>query len=240
MGNETVASRKTSLWRRILKSVLVIVGVAAAGLFAWHLSWKYSGTGEWKLEIDQDGIQIYSSKTPGETLKSFKCVRRIKSPLNQIATAMADTSVEHCVDWNPACIGAKTIEPWNSDNVSITQYLLKLNFPFSNRDIVFKQSVSQDPETKVLTVDLIALPGVIPEETGYVRVTRIHNIWRWTPLAQGEVQLELTDTMDPKLPYFLVNQKAKWLHKLMSRVPELIDREQYRNKRFASIQEPEA
>ncbi len=239
MANETV-SKKSSLGRRLVKGLLVIVGVTAVSLFGWHLSWKHSGSGEWQLEIDKDGIQIYSLKRPGETLKDFKCVRRIKSSLNQIATAMADTSVEHCVDWNPACVASKTIEPWNASNTSITLYELKLNFPFKNRDIVFKQVVSQDPQTKVLTVDLTALSGVVPEQPGYVRVTKIHNVWRWTPLPNGEVELELVDAMDPQLPYFLVNQKAKWLHTLMSRVPELIGREQYRGKQFPGIQEPQA
>ncbi len=229
-----------SLVRRLGRAALIVLGVLALGLVGWHLSWKYSGTGEWQLEIDRDGIQIYSLKRPGELLKDFKCVRRIKSSLNQIATAMADTSVEHCLDWNPACTGAKTIVPWSADNTSITLYDLQLKPPFQNRDIVFKQTISQDPQTKVLTVDLVALSGVVPERPGYVRVTKIHNVWRWTPLEGGEVQLELVDSMDPQLPYFLVNQKAKWLHTLMSRVPELIAREQYRGKQFPSVQEPQA
>jgi hypothetical protein len=66
----------------------------------------------------------------------------------------------------------------------------------------------------------------------------MHNRWRWTPLENGEVEVEVVDNMDLRLPYILANARTQELWKFMSLVPGLLDREQYPNEKFDFVQEP--
>ncbi|MGD0098633.1 MAG: START domain-containing protein, partial [Terracidiphilus sp.] len=233
-----------SLFGWLMRGALMLVLVACAALFVAHITWKYSGSNKWELVIDRNGVKVYSLKTPGDVLKKFKMVRRVHTSMRQIVDVMSDTSLQHCTDWNPSCVAAQIIEPWQKDAKSVhslNYYRLNLPSPFSPRDLVFREDISQDPQSKVLTVHLVTVPDRFPDNNCCVHVTHIDNEWRWTPVGNGQVELVLTDELDPRLPYFMTNARAEQLYKLISHVPTLlsIQRKQYDySKLFDFIQEP--
>ena len=58
----------------------LLFGLAALIALGWVASaaWTASGDDQWKLELDKDGVQVYSYKAPGSFLKQFKGVRTAK------------------------------------------------------------------------------------------------------------------------------------------------------------------
>jgi START domain-containing protein len=239
----TTTKKKRSFVRTLLRITLATSFVLGVGLFTAHLVWKSSGSGKWQLEIDKDGVQVYSMKSPGSTLKHFKIVGRLKTTLHHVVAVFNDTSLEHCKEWLD-CSSASAIEPWNPEgHYLIALYQVDLfPGPVSAREFLLKYQFSQDPQSKALSIDVTAVPELLPENKCCVRVTHLHNRWLWTPLKNGEVEVEVVEDADLRLPYVLANARAKLVWEFMSAMPGLMDRERYpnENEKFDFVQEPAA
>jgi hypothetical protein len=238
---------KENMLRR-LRKVLRIVGrvllfgsaLVIAILVAAHFAWKYSGSKEWKLEVDKNGVQVYSLKAPGSALKRFKAVRRVKTTLNRAVAEMISTDLDDCAEWMGTKCAIETIQPWNSQEMyHILLFRINYPSPFSPREFILKVQVSQDPQSKAVLVKYDSIPDMLPRNECCLRVENMHNSWRFTPLENGEVEAELQMNMDEGLPYFLVNRfipgslyegfsvlekrynREKWLHAKLDLVKEL-------------------
>jgi hypothetical protein len=241
----TTATEKKRGWAGKLLRIALVTGlVLVVGLFTAHVVWKSSGSGKWQLEIDKDGVQVYSMKSPGSTLKQFRAVTRAKTSLQHVVAVFIDTNLQHCNDWMKNCLTASAIEPWNAEgHYSLALYREDFGWPFSPREFVIKLQFTQDPQSKTLFLDVTDVPELLPPDKCCVRV-HIHNRWRWTPLRNGEVEVELQENFDSGIPSFLHNAQAKPLWGIISRVPGLMDREKYPEKdpdeQFNFVQEPGA
>ena len=54
---------------------------------------------------------------------------------------------------------------------------------------MISSSLTQDPETLVVRIDVNAVDGKIPEDDDYVRIPRMNGFWSFTPLADGKVNV---------------------------------------------------
>jgi hypothetical protein len=233
--------QKSSVVRRIMK-VLGYAGMLAVVVLAVaHFVWKYSGTNEWKLEIDKKGVQVYSRKASGSTLKDFKVVRRVKTTLNRAVAAMISTDTEDCAEWSPGCVSEKTIQPWNPRDLTYVQlYRMSYPKPFVPREFIINAKTTQDPVTKAVLVDFTTLPDAIPHNSCCIRIAGFHDQWRITPLENGEVQVELSAHVDPKLPYVIFNRYAPrglyWFFNLG--LSKYLNKPKFEQAKFEGIQEP--
>jgi hypothetical protein len=203
-----------------------------------------SGSNQWELEIEKDGVKVYSIKSSGSSMKIFKCIARGQYTLSQFVAALLldDDGLESCRDWIPTCFGYEPVEPWSSQTLSNTNlWRIGLFFPFSPREIVNKSLLSQDKQSKALSIDVIAAPNKIPPNDGYVRVTELHNTWRLNPLENGEIEIEFVQDVDlgGLFPDFLTNLAGpSSLYTLLhTQLPGLLDKEKYRNAKFDFIEE---
>ena len=238
----TTATEKKRGWAgKLLRIALVTGFVLVVGLFTAHVAWKRSGSGKWQLAIDKGGIQVYTMKAPGSTLEQFRAVGRAKTSLQHVVAVFTDPSLQHCNDWMHDCLVSSIVEPWNAEgHYWVALYRAEVGWPFSQREFVVKIHFSQDPQTKTLFIDVTDVPE-IPSDKCCVRV-RIHNRWRWTPLKNGEVEVEVLDNFDAGIPYVLHNAQAQPLWGIMSSVPGLMDREKYpendSDQKLNFVQEP--
>jgi hypothetical protein len=71
-------------------------------------------------------------------------------------------------------------------------------------------TVSQNPDTKVVTIQGPAVPGFVPTKTGVVRIDHSDGKWVITPTGPDEVKVVYTIHVDPggDLPSWLVNMFA--------------------------------
>jgi hypothetical protein len=202
-----------------------------------HLAWKNSGSNQWELEIDKNGVKVYSLKSPGSVLKQFKGVTRIKTTLNRAVASALDPDLENCVDWNPSCVKVQPVEPWNTQG----QYLINLvqsNYPppFSPRDNVVKVHVTQDAKSKAVLVEFIAVPDRLPEYDCCYRIPRMHNSWRYTPLENDEVEVEHIQNVDRGLPYIRSNRVTpNGVYRILLRISQLLNKEKYHHASFDFI-----
>jgi len=229
--------------RKILKILAFGSVVIIAILVVAHFAWKYSGSGKWRLVKEKDGVQIYALKVPGATLEQFKAVYRIKTTLNSIVATMTDHSTEACRKFvGPGCIAGPVLKEMDSQDLTFIQsYRIVFNGPLrflAPRDFVGKGQFSQDPQSKVLTADFLTLSGLVPVDPCCVRVTNMHNTWRFTPLGDGQVQVEWAANYDPGIPYWAFNAlQPIAIPQLRRRTQRVFNLEKYRHQQFAWLKE---
>lgn len=162
---------------------------------------------DWKLKANSDGIKVYSSAVADSKFKALRVECNFQATLAQIVTVLLD--VKTCTEW---VYHTKSITLLKQPSPSEIYYYSEVSLPWptSNRDFVAHLIVSQDEETKVVTVDGPAVNGLVPLKDGIVRVTNSKGKWVITPLGKDEIKVEYTLHVDPagSLPAWLVNMVA--------------------------------
>jgi hypothetical protein len=242
-STQASAQAKPSKSRRALGIAGYGLAAALVAIYLGNALWKVSGSNEWKLELEKDGVKVYSLKSPGAYNKQFKAVMRARYSLNQLVGGLIENStLDNCRTHVPGCMDLKVISAWSSRTMSDTVlWKLALPAPFSPREIVIRSQVAQDPRTQVVTVDVIAAPNSTPRNEGSVRVTHLQNRWRYIPVGKGQVDIEFLQDMDMggMFPGVLLNlagagETYKFIH---DSLPGLLDNERVRSARYDFIAE---
>jgi hypothetical protein len=175
----------------------------------------------------------------------FKGVTRYSYTYSQMFAMFIDDSsfADSCEKLVEACVEYRFISKWNPQLLTNAQYWrMDFPFPFTDREMVLNGKIYQDPETKVVLLENSAAPNLIPTTDCCVRVSHLHNTWRYTPVGNGQVEVEYINDVDLGgfFPDFLVSlagvdETYKLLHNI---IPNLLDNmEQYRDKKLDFIVE---
>jgi START domain len=239
MTKVNMPSQPKRVLRKVGKVLLFGIALVITILVSSHFAWKYSGSKEWKLEVDENGIQVYSLKVPGSALKRFKAVGRVKTTLNRAVAEMISTDLQDCAEWMGSKCEIESLQPWNPQDMShISFYRINYSSPFSPREFVLKVQVSQDPQSKAVLVEFIAIPDKLPRNKCCLRVENMHNSWRFTPLENGEVEVELQTNVDEGLPYLIVNRNSpRMLHGLFTILEQRYNREKWLRAKLDLVKE---
>lgn len=98
---------------KAVKVVGIFVAVVAMALLVAHFSWKYSGSNQWRLISEQDGVKLYALKAPGSVRKQFKAIAQIKGTTTAAVSAMLDADLKACMEWIPGCSSVQAVEIWD-------------------------------------------------------------------------------------------------------------------------------
>lgn len=240
MSEETTTRRPRRILRTILKVLAYGSALVIAILITAHFVWKYSGSNQWVRVIDKKGVQVYTRKTSGSTLKDVKTVKRVKTTLHRAVAAMTSTDTEDCAEWGPGCVAVTTVQPWNPKELTYTQlYRMTYPSPYSPREFLINAQVSQDPQSKIVLVDFTILPDALPRNKCCVRMTVFHDTWQFTPLEDGEVEVQLTAHLDPGIPYLMFNRFVPVaFYSFFNRgLDKYLNKEKFQQARFEGITE---
>ena len=223
--------------RKFVRLALYALVALAVILALSHVIWNRSGSNQWELALDKEGVKVWTLKTPGTDLVRIKATTRIKSSLSGMVKLLED--LESCVD--AKCYDAKVIQPITTVP---NQYAAFVQFKFDipglkTREYVLLQEHIQDPVSKKLDINIIAAPNRIARDECCVRITHLHNHWTLTPLKNGELDIEfMQDTDIGGLPYFMANPALTYgTHEILLGMQGLMNMAKYRDARLANIQE---
>jgi len=226
------AARKPFQLRRVLKFSGALILLVAVALIGAHIAWKYSGSDQWRLLSDQDGVQVYSKKVPGDTLLKFRAHRRIPGKIEAAVLGMLDVHLDGCEQWFPGCSSVKPVEVWDSKKLYQT-YIWQVNFSpkMTPREFLLQTKVSPDVADRMVTVEFIAQPDRLPRSNCCYRIEHLHNAWKFAQAEHGQLDVELTQDMDLGLPYFMMNMNApEFIRKLFADLPNQFNDPQYQDK----------
>lgn len=243
-SNQTTQLKSSTL-RKVLKFAGYGIAAIIVAAYVANVLWKMSGSNQWTLELEKNGVKVYSLKSAGSYNKQYKAVMRANYSLNQLVGGLIENStLDNCKNNIPGCVDLQVIDPWNSNTMSDTVlWKLALPKPFIPREMVIRSQVSQDPKTKTVTVDVMAAPNSTPRNVGVVRLTHVQNRWRYMPVGKDEVEIEFLQDVDmgDSFPAILLNivgaeETYKFIH---DQLPSLLNKEQLRKVKYDFIAETE-
>lgn len=220
-------------WRKLLlRGALVVGGALALG----QLMYTLSGDEKWEYLDQERGVSVYEMKIPGKNVKKFMAVFRLKATLSQTVAFLADD--EHD-DMGDSGFDAARLLQRESPQVRWTYWRMPLARPMATRDYVVKHVFRQDPNTKEVLYNLTAKPYMIPEDKCCVRVLKMDNSWRLTPLGkdQTEVHWIIDMNIGGWAPYFMVNKWFPWeMMNFGPSIQEILERKRYADAKLDWIQ----
>jgi len=115
--------------------------------------------GNWELKVEKDGIKVYVSQIPGSKINAIKVECDLYATVSQLVALVMD--VNTATDWVyrlKSCTLIKQVSP-----CELYYYAeVSLPWPAENRDFVCHLTVTQNPATKVVTIDGPAVKGFVP------------------------------------------------------------------------------
>ncbi|MDB5024163.1 MAG: hypothetical protein JWP78_1918 [Mucilaginibacter sp.] len=163
-----------------------------------------SAQSDWKLSTEKSGIKVYTSMMPDSKIKAIKVECDLNATPSQLVALVMD--VNTAPDWVYHVKSAKLVKQVSPAELYYYSEV-SLPWPAANRDFVAHLTVSQNPDTKVVTIDGPAVPGFVPIKKGIVRIDNSIGKWVITPLGSDQINVEYSIHVDPggALPAWLVN-----------------------------------
>jgi hypothetical protein len=162
---------------------------------------------DWSLKLDKDGIKVYTKDLENSPFKAVKTVCTVDASLSRLTAVLLD--INSSKDWvyaTKVCTILKQPYPWELFYYSE----VTIPWPVNNRDFIVRLKVSQDPKTKVVTVDGENQPKYLPEKKSIVRIQNCYSKWTITPQSKEQVKIEYVLQVDPggMVPAWLINMFA--------------------------------
>lgn len=181
----------------------------------------------WVLKTEKDGIRVYSR--PGEHSKfdELKAELTVKSTLSSVAALILD--IPSYANWS---FNTKMSYVLKQVSPSELYFYTQINSPWpaSDRDLAVHLRISQDPQSKVMTIREESVPDLIPPKKNIVRVPLSREVWTVTPIGPGTLKIEYQLEIDPgdSAPAWLVNMFAtKGPHETFTNLREQVQLPQY-------------
>jgi hypothetical protein len=162
-----------------------------------------SASGQWELVKDEDGIKVFLKTVAGSKIKAFKAVTRINSSLDSILAVLYDTDA--CPKWVHNCRQGTTLRNLGFYEAYIYQ-VINFPFPVKDRDLILHTEMTQDPETKDVTINLHSVPDYIAD-TKNLRIKKSTGYYFLEPSSDGTVEVTWQLYTDPGggVPKWIVN-----------------------------------
>ncbi|HEY4967214.1 MAG TPA: START domain-containing protein [Puia sp.] len=162
----------------------------------------------WKLKTEKEGIKVYSSPFADSKIKALKVICTAEATLSQMTAVLLNIKEQDEWFYRTKSTILKQVSPTE------LYYYGEVDFPvpFSNRDFVERILLSQNPVTKIVTMEVQNLPDYIPPKKDIVRVTKSHCSWVIKPVNKNLILIEFKLFADPggSIPSWLVNMMSTY------------------------------
>ena len=175
--------------------LLLILLTGPAGIYA---------QADWEVKTEKQGLKVYTRSFPDSKFKAIKVELELEATLSQLVSVLLDVNTG--ADWvyaTKTSVLLKQISP--AELVYYSE--IKLPWPINNRDFIARLKVSQDPNTRVVTIDGPTMPDYVPAKKDIIRVKASEGKWTIEPAGKGHIRVEYTLRTDPggDLPAWLFN-----------------------------------
>lgn len=157
---------------------------------------------EWQLSKDANGVQVYTRRVAGSSIKEFKGVMRAYASVAEAVSMIKDANSHS--SWMHNTSGSYVVKKI-SENDIYTYSVNEAPWPVDNRDNVVHMVFRNEKNS--VTVDMTAEPDFIPTKSSTVRVRKLKGYWKVEDIGSGKVEITQQVLADPggSLPAWLVN-----------------------------------
>lgn len=167
----------------------------------------HATAGDWQLDLDEDGIQVYTRAVEDSALREFRAEMTVEAGVEQALLLLDDTP--NLQNWLADCKKSKRVE--QIDEYTAVNYLqYDQPWPVSDRDIYVRSQAHINFDEGGAVVKLRGLPDYKPEKDGMVRIPYLKGSWRFTPTENGKTHVIYQAHAKPggSVPAFLANRAA--------------------------------
>jgi len=159
---------------------------------------------QWELRKDKHGIKVYVREAIDSPFKELKMKFSIDATMSTVVALLQD--IEAIPEWVYKCSESSVVEKINNKE-EYYYNLMDFPWPMSDRDLILKSKVSQNPVTKVLRSESHAVTNKMPEKEGVIRIIETNLWWEFTPKPNGQIDVDYYLKSNPGgyLPAWLVN-----------------------------------
>jgi hypothetical protein len=181
-------------------------GLKASWIFIFFLFLPMAGKTQSNcvLKKDKNNIKIYSCPTKESTFNTIRAEFEINTTVEKYISLVLD--IENYKNWRYHETNHKLLKRI-SDNEIIYYNQINAPFPVSDRDMVSHLTISQDPQTKIVTLTTVSMPTYIPPVDGIVRVPKSKSIMILTPISESRLKASCIINVDPggQIPAWVAN-----------------------------------
>ncbi|EXF43209.1 lipid-binding start domain-containing protein [Pseudomonas sp. BAY1663] len=172
-----------------------------AGMLCLASCWAQAAD-DWQLAKDENGIKVYLRAVPGSPYKAYRGVTVIDTDMQTLRRLM-ENAAEACA-WIHECKEQKLLR--HEERQAWTYTRFNTPWPVTPRDSVV-HITEYEKRDGVIRRELEAVPDYLPEEDGYVRVTRVDGFWELVP-REGKVEVTYQVHTEPggSVPSWLANK----------------------------------
>lgn len=149
---------------------------------------------DWQLDMDENGIQLYTKESQSSPLKQVKVVTTVKASLSSLVSFLSDQSA--FPEWMDKVAKVEKLKDI-SDKESLTYTVVDAPWPERDRDTVLYSRWEQNPETLVVTKKVFSEPQYLSKDDSMIRSPNFEASWVLTPKAGGIVEVAYTSDYDP-------------------------------------------
>ena len=157
---------------------------------------------DWKVAKNEDGIKVSLSEVAGSDYKAYQGVTLMKTTMAKLRALQED--VAGACSWIHECKQQKLLKHEGDQSWTYTQF--NTPWPVTARDSVLHITTTVGADGS-LTRKLEGVPKYIPEEKGFVRVTKVEGVWKLVPKGdQIEVTYQVHTEPGGSIPSMVANK----------------------------------
>ena len=160
---------------------------------------------EWTLDLQEDGIEVYTRPVEGSGIKEFKGIAEVGVSLEKILELLRDSS--RFKTWFPNTPESKLLS--RDGDVSYQYSVMGTPWPMDDRDNVLRSVTTRDENTGDVRIDITAAPDYYPAQDGRVRVQKAHGTWKLKPIGANKTHVMFKMHLEPGggIPQWMINTR---------------------------------
>lgn len=160
---------------------------------------------DWRLEKDQDGIQVYTRAVQGVEHRAVKAIMIVEVGPAELVALVRDTAA--CPEWAQFCKSSHEHEVLSETELYVYT-LNEMPWPIKDRDAISHVLWTQDAHTGAVAMHAAAVTGVIDESDDALRLIDAETSWTFIPQADGRTTVISEAHVDPggPLPSWITNR----------------------------------
>ena len=193
---------------------------------------------DWEVSLEKDAIRIYTREVANSKFKEYKGETLVKSSLSSLVSVLNDVSNQK--NWFYNCAEAKRLET-TSKTEGYNYFVQTAPWPVTDRDLIVKYALTQNPKTKVITIDLTGVKDFIPVMPDKVRVPSLKGQWVFTPLGKGIIKIvyQVHSDTGGSVPAAIANASCIDIpYNTLLNMKKEIEKPKYKNAVIDGILEP--